>query len=123
VAPRGLPAGAVVAAALRRLRSARRAALQDVVVAVVPELTHGQPVVRTQRAQALAVKQPAVDQCLRARRTHSADPPHADALSFHASGDCDPALLSLSQPPALVHCVCAATVIMMRPHFFCLCRT
>jgi hypothetical protein len=67
---------------------ARRGPVQDVRVAMVPQLAHRQPVVRTQRDQPLTVEQPAVDQCLLARRTHSAEHAHADAVSFHASGFC-----------------------------------
>src|SRR5919202_4844686 len=53
--------------------AALRPSLRDVPVTVLPKLAHGHPVVRTQRGQALAVEQTAVDQCLLTRRTHSTE--------------------------------------------------
>jgi hypothetical protein len=68
---------------------ALRAATDDVPIAVLPQLPHGQPVARAERAQALAIEQTAIDHRLLARGAHPTEPReggHADAVSFHASG-------------------------------------
>src|SRR5919202_4714300 len=77
-------------------------------VPMVPEFTHAQPVVPTQRGQALAVKQAAVDHGLLAARADPAtEHRHVDAFSFQASGDSDgrPHLIvSTSRAHALLLC-------------------